>query len=437
MPVAAPVVIFTIGTHGDIRPCVALGCRLQQAGYPVRIVTSRNFAGFVEEAGLVFRPLTADFQALLQADRSLADRGLDLRAMARTFRDRFADWAGHWADEGMAASEGAGLLVGVGNSTLLAQALAEVRGIPFVRAQLQPLTPSRVLPPMVLAGSRRRLPGALNLGAYQLLRLLVWQVMRPAINERVRPQLGLRRYPWYGPYFDEGGPRGRVIYGFSRHVLPRPHDWPDTAQLSGYWFLEQPHWQPPRQLRQFLEAGPAPVYIGFGSMVSADPAAFTAAVLDAVRASGQRAVLASGWGGLIDPGGAADGQVCFIREAPHDGLFPYMAAAVHHGGAGTTAAAVRAGIPSVLVPFYGDQPFWARCLYARGVAPPALQRRRLDASTLAAALDAVSQPAMRQAAAALGARVREEDGTGAAVRQLDAWGLLPPALQPAARRSVA
>src|SRR5882757_3911601 len=427
MSTPAPIAIFTIGTQGDIRPCVALGQGLKRIGYPVRIVTSSNFAGLVQEAGLEFYPLTADFQALLENNRQLTDLGLNLRAMARIFRDRFTEWAGYWVEEGRAAIEGAGLLIGVGNSTLLAQALAEAHGLPFVGAQLQPLTPSRHMPPMVLASMSRTLPGALNMGIYHLLRLLVWQVMRPAINGIVRPQLGLRGFPWYGPYFNSGGSRGRVIYGFSPQILPRPVDWPATAQVTGYWFLDQSAWQPPAALEQFLQAGSKPVYVGFGSMVSRDAQGFTATVLDALRQSGQRAVLATGWGGLDGADGsdsAQDGQIFFIRHAPHDWLFPRMAAAVHHGGAGTTAAAVRAGIPSVIVPFYGDQPFWARCLHQQGVAPPALDRFHMSAAHLADALRTTTQAPMQQAAAALGQRVRAEDGVGTALGYLQSWGLL-------------
>ncbi|MGH8106323.1 MAG: glycosyltransferase, partial [Arenimonas sp.] len=194
----APIAIVTIGTQGDIRPCVALGLGLHHAGYPVRIVTSDNFAELVRGAGLEFFPLTGNFQMFLEADRSIPDQGLDMGAMARTFRDCFADWATHWVSEGMAASEGTGLLIGVGNSTLLAKSLAEARGLPFVGVQLQPLTPSKILPPMVFVGSRHKLPEPLNLGAYHLLGLLVWYVMSPAINGIVRPRLGLRKYPWYG-----------------------------------------------------------------------------------------------------------------------------------------------------------------------------------------------------------------------------------------------
>jgi UDP:flavonoid glycosyltransferase YjiC (YdhE family) len=421
-----PIVIFTIGTQGDIRPCVALGQGLHRAGYPVRIATSANFADLVREAGVEFFPLTADFQAMLEADRTIADQAMNLRAMARIFRERYASWAVHWVKEGLAASAGAGLLIGVSNSTLLAKALAEAQGIPFAIARLQPLTPSRELPPMVLSGSHHKLPGMLSLAAHHLLFQMVWGVMRPAINDIVRPQLGLPRYPRLGPYLFQSALHGaKLINGFSKHVLPRPADWPESSQVTGYWFFRESQWRPPQALSEYLAAGPKPVYIGFGSMVSSNATSFTETVLAAVKKSGQRAVLASGWGGLAGEEGPQNEQIFFLRHAPHDWLYPRMAAAVHHGGAGTTAAAVRAGIPSVIVPFYGDQPFWARCLHRQGVAPPAVERKAITADRLASALAATQETAMIQRAIALGSVVRAEDGVGEAVRCLREWGLLP------------
>ena len=419
-----PVVIFTIGTQGDVRPCVALGQGLHRAGYPVRIATSENFAGLVRDAGLEYYPLTADFQAMLESDRSIADHGMNLREMARIFRERYTKWAANWVNEGLAASEGAGLLIGVSNSILLAKALSEARSIPFAIARLQPMTRSRILPPVMFSSSRRKTPGVLSLAAYYLIFKMLWGVMRPAINDIVRPQLGLRGYPWYGPYFRDLH-AAKVINGFSQHVLPRPADWPDNCQVTGYWFFDQPYWTPPEALSRFLASGPKPVYIGFGSMVSSNATAFTQTVLDAVKKSGRRAVLATGWGALDGEDGPQDDQIFFLRHAPHDGLFPLMSAAVHHGGAGTAAAAVRAGIPSVIVPFFGDQPFWAYCLYRRGVSPPAPERKGLTADALAEAIGATQQPAMIQTAAELGRAVRAEDGIGEAIRRLRAWNLLP------------
>jgi UDP:flavonoid glycosyltransferase YjiC (YdhE family) len=431
---SAPIVIFTIGTQGDIRPCLALGQGLHRSGYPVRIATSPNFAEMVRQAGLEFYPLTADFQSMLESDRTITDQGLNLRAMARIFRDRYAEWAANWVYEGLAAADGASLLIGVSNSTLLAKALSEALGIPFAIARLQPLTPSRLLPPMVLSGKRDKLPGLLSLGAHHLLFQMVWGVMRPAINEVVRPQLGLRRYSRLGPYlFRSDLHAAKVINGFSAHVLPRPADWPDSSLVTGYWFLEEPRWRLPEALDEFLAAGPKPIYVGFGSMVSSNATRFTEVVLDAVKKSGQRAVLATGWGGLDHEGIGQSERVFFVRHVPHDWLFQRVSAAVHHGGAGTTAAAVRAGIPSVIVPFYGDQPFWARCLHRKGVAPAALDRKVLSPDAMAGALKAAQHPAMKQRAFELGCAIRAEDGIGEALRCLHGWGLLQ---QPAAEVAV-
>ncbi|HEX3471226.1 MAG TPA: glycosyltransferase [Silvibacterium sp.] len=419
-----PIVIFTIGTQGDVRPCVALGQGLHRAGYPVRIATSVNFAAMVRQAGLEFCPLTADFQAMLETDRTIAEQGLDLRAMIRIFRERYAIWAASWVEEGLVASKGAGLLIGVSNSILLAKALSEALDIPFAIARLQPCTLSKILPPIMLIKSQRKVSPMLSLGAHYLMFKLLWSVMRPAVNDIVRPQLKLPPHPWYGPYFRDLH-RAKVINGFSRHVLPRPADWPRSSQVTGYWFLDQPEWLPSNALSEFLAVGPKPIYIGFGSMVSSRAKAFTETVLDAVKKSGQRAVLATGWGGLDGADGPQDGNIFFLRHAPHDQLLPLMSAAVHHGGAGTTAAAVRAGIPSVIVPFFGDQPFWASCLNRLGVAPPALGRKSLTAEVLAESLAAARQPVMTERAETLGRMVRAEDGIGEAVRWLQAWELLP------------
>jgi UDP:flavonoid glycosyltransferase YjiC (YdhE family) len=423
---AQTVVIFTVGTLGDVQPCIALGQGLQRAGYAVRIATSSNFTNGVRAAGLEHRPLSGDFQAMLEADRGIANHGLDLRAMARIFRKHFTRWANCWVAEGLAAADGASLLIGVSNAIQLAKALSEACGVPFVIARLQPLTPSRIMPPLILAGTCKRLPGALSLGLYKVIHLLAWYVMKPAINDLVRPQLGLRRYRWYGPYLGHDAQQERTLNGYSTALLPRPADWPESSQVTGYWFAPPSEWQPGDALRRFLDGGAKPIYVGFGSMVNSDAAGFTRTMLDAIERSGLRAILATGWGGLDGAENTCDKRTFVLRHAPHDALFPYVSAAVHHGGAGTTAAAVRAGIPSVVVPFYGDQPFWARCLQRRGVAPAALERKRLDAATLTEALLATQQPSMQEAAAQLGRAVRAEDGIGAALTQLRAWGLLDP-----------
>ncbi|KAB7769162.1 glycosyltransferase [Xanthomonas maliensis] len=414
-----PIVIATLGTQGDVRPIVALGRGLQQRGHVVRILTSENFASLVTANGLAFAPLNGDHQRMLQ--RSPISSRQSSLAISRMFREHLAQWSPDWARQGRAACADAGLVIGVGTASLLAAALGEALQIPVVHAQLQPITPSRHVPLMVRP--QWHLPGPLQVGIQTAMRMGGWQVLRHAIDETVRPQLGLRPYGWRGPNFATA----RVLYGYSEHLCPRPPDWPARVQVCGFWSLPQPRWEPPAALQAFLDAGPPPVYVGFGSMIAADAERLTETVKAALRLTGQRALLAAGWGGLAAAGDPPSQQFFTLDQVPHDWLFPRVAVAVHHGGAGTSAAALTAGIPSVVVPFGYDQRFWGHCLAQRGVAPPVVDHAGLQPEALAQALRQASAPAMRMAAQALGQRLREEDGVGTAVAQLVRWGLLAEA----------
>ncbi|WP_045739026.1 glycosyltransferase [Xanthomonas sp. MUS 060] len=411
-----PIVIATLGTHGDVRPVIALALGLQRRGHPVRVLTSENFAALVEANGLTFFPLSGDHQRMLQ--RNPIREGQSMLAKSRMFYHHLASWARDWPSQGRAACADARLLIGVGSASIVADALSQALQIPLVYAQLQPVTVSRHLP--LVARPQLRLPGPLHVGLQHAIRFSGWQLLRSVVDGSVRLPLGLPAYGWRGPDTSTI----RVLYGYSEHLCPRPSDWPARVQICGFWSLPNPQWQPPPALLDFLQAGPPPLYVGFGSMIDADAAQLTATVKAALRLTGQRALLATGWGGLIvDQDGDSD-QFFALEHAPHDWLFPRVIAAVHHGGAGTAAAASIAGIPSVVVPFGYDQPFWAHCLAQRGVAPPALRRDGLQPEALAHALRQATSPTMRASAQALGQRLREEDGVTKAVAQLEQWGLL-------------
>jgi UDP:flavonoid glycosyltransferase YjiC (YdhE family) len=429
------IAVFTLGTQGDWRPFAALGQALVRHGHSVRLTTGANFAAATRAAGLDDATLTGDFQDMMRREQGAVAGGMRPLLMARTMRRVLKEMAAHWAEEGLAAARDADLVIGSGSVTRLAASIAEARGLPFVQAHLQPMTPTREITPMLPRPPRRPLPGFANRALFTALRLVGWQVIRPAIDGVVRPRLGLRPYPWYGPYQGYNPAQERVIYGFSRHLIPAPSDWPaETTRVTGFWFLDEAQgYAPPPRLARFLAAGPPggpkPIYVGFGSMLSERPDALTATILAAVRASGRRVVLSTGWGGLSEttalPEGLTEDDAIVVGQVPHDWLFPRMAMAVHHGGAGTTAAACRAGIPSVVIPFFfGDQPFWADRMQRLGVAPPRLAHARLTAQGLAAAIAAASAPAMVRAAADLGARIRAEDGTGTAIAQLTEWNCL-------------
>ena len=416
------IVIFTVGTEGDARPYVALGQGLARHGHQVVIATSREFEPFVRDHDLGFSPITADFLKLMSKNKRVMDRRSQL-AMVRTLIAETRRMARSWAEEGLVAASGAGLVIGSGNVSLLAASVAEVLGVPFVRSQLQPFDPNSDLPPPLFRPLPFKLPGSANLALYRTLRFLAWRLMRGSVNE-VRAGLDLHPYPAAGPWDLPNAAGGKTLYGFSRHVVPRQPEWPARIAMPGYFILDQAdRYRPTAELSRFLEKGPTPIYIGFGSMVSSRTAELARTVVAAVLQAGQRAVISSGWAGLTAHLPRSD-AVLAVADVPHDWLFPRVALAVHHCGAGTTAATVRAGIPTVPVPFVGDQFFWAWQLGRLGVATSRLERRSLTPERLADAIIRAGAPQMREAARALGARVRSENGVDAAIHQLGLWGLL-------------
>jgi UDP:flavonoid glycosyltransferase YjiC (YdhE family) len=198
-------------------------------------------------------------------------------------------------------------------------------------------------------------------------------------------------------------------------VIPKPPDWDDRIHVTGYWFLDPADdWAPPSALLEFLQADPPPIYVGFGSMSSRKPEETADLILLALVRAKQRAIILSGWGGLHK----ADlpDTVFMVDSIPFSWLFPRVAAVVHHGGAGTTSAGLRAGVPSIVIPFFGDQPFWGQRVAELGVGPAPIPRRRLTVERLAQAIqEAVTDQTMRQRAAHLGSRIQAEDGIARAV----------------------
>ncbi|HEY0526713.1 MAG TPA: glycosyltransferase [Stellaceae bacterium] len=423
------ITVLAPGSRGDVQPFAALGGALARAGHEIRIVADRGFAPLMRLAGGVEHvPVSGDIRSLLQAERKLVfEQGRNPVALARSFFKVGRDLALRWGEEGLAACRGADAILTGDGAAFFGASVAEKSGVPLIQTYLQPLPPTRDFPSALIPQPPFRLPGWANRISHRLVGELFWLALRPGTNEARRRLLGLRPWPVLPAPVDAINRRGPLaLFGFSPSVVPRPADWPPQCRVTGYWFLDDPEWRTPPELEAFLAAGPPPVYVGFGSMGAADdPRETTALVLQALKeAGGLRAVLAAGWGGLSCSGVGGDAglpeTVIMIEEAPHDRLLPRMAAAVHHGGAGTTAAALRAGIPSIVLPVLGDQSFWGARLAALGAAPPPLPRRRVTAEALAASLRRVTtDTAMRVRAAQLGKAIRAEDGLKVAVALIE------------------
>lgn len=405
--------IFTFGTRGDVEPYAALAERLQGEGHAVTLSAPGVYREDLERRGIRFEPMgDAMHTAMreLMADvRGPAEAATLARRMSRAMRLSLSD---QWA----VARKVDPTIIVSHPKALAGIHIAERLGIPFVASLPLPfLTPTRDFAIPFLA---RRLPGSVNRLSYQFNRFTA-VAYGGMINRFRTGTLGMRRTSRMSDYLHRGGERVPVLYPFSSQVVPRPVDYPDSAHVTGYWFSEKQseEWTPPPGLRAFLDAGPA-IYIGFGSMGFAkQSSARSERVLDAVRHAGIRAVVAKGWGGLGD---IADPLVHVLDEAPHDWLFPRVTAVVHHGGAGTTAAGLRAGRPTLICPVLGDQPFWGARVHALEAGPPPLPLRKATATTLSARIEELlSSTRYADRAASLARGIAREDGTGEAVRILE------------------
>ena len=414
----ANVTIITLGTRGDVQPYVALGIGLQRAGHDITLATSADFGTFVTERGLRFATLPADSLTLLQsAEGKAAVGGHPIQAL-RLFKHRVLPSLRRVLDSAWVASRDAAAIV-YHPKALAGYHVAERLGVPgFLSLPVPALTPTGAFPnPLLPALS---LGEAYNRLTYALLYRLMTLPCRGIVNRWRRETLGLAPLPPAASELLRDGRPVPTLYPVSPAVVPRPPDWPPTAALTGFWFLpDAPDWQPPADLAAFLAVGPLPIYVGFGSMAWGDPARLTRRVLDAVERAGQRAVVATGWGGMKTV--VRDERRFTIEAAPHQWLFRHVAAVVHHGGAGTTAEGLRAGKPTVVCPLFGDQPFWSRRVRALGVGPRPVPLKRLTAPGLAAALHAATTDEdVGRRADQLGRRIRAEDGVARAVELVEA-----------------
>ncbi|MFE2752340.1 glycosyltransferase [Actinosynnema sp. NPDC059335] len=412
--------LVTHGTRGDVQPLLALAVALRHAGHEVLLAAPRSTAAVAVEHDVEFAGLDEGPNRLLDDPvfREAVDggyRGLRGKVTAvrtaRRIKPLMADVLRDLGD----VARGSAADVVVHTPTLPAQHVAELLGVPSVVAALQPgWVPTAAFPCPMLP--LPRLPKALNRATY----LAVSATLRAyaGITDRWRiDHLRLpRRRGAHDLLHDAHGHDRLVLQAFSPLVTPVAPDWPTSVRTTGFWYLPDAPWTPPRDLDEFLAAGPAPVHLGFGSMAGRDTARTGRIVTEAVRAAGVRAVLATGRG-VTTP---STPDVHVIDQAPHQWLFPRMSAVVHHGGAGTTAAALAAGVPQVVCPFVADQPHWAHRAHAAGVAPPPVRQQRLTATALAEAVaTAVHDTAMRRRARDLGADIRAEDGVARAVAALE------------------
>ncbi|WP_028813136.1 glycosyltransferase [Streptomyces flavidovirens] len=400
------ILIITAGSRGDVAPFTGLGRRLLDVGHQVAVAAHPSFAALVGGCGLDYRPVPGDPQGLIRAWSRAASRE-EARAATRAYVDGLADGVTE------AVAGGADLVLTAFGPAPLSRTVGEAFGVPVIGTYLTPAFATRQFPLPGAQGTDGLGPEG-NLAAGQAVLKRAEGLFAGAAT-RLRARLGL---PAGAPSAPED--IQPVFHGFSPLVVPRPEDWPSRVEVAGYWWPARPYrWEPPAELVDFLQAGPPPVFIGFGSMAPGQGERLSELVAAAVERAGVRAVVQAGWAELSGCGA----DVLAIGDVPHDWLFPRTAAVVHHAGAGTTAAGLRAGVPALPVPVMADQPFWASRLYRLGVAPRPLPFQDLTAETLGAAITAcLSEPAHRHRAAELAHHIAAEDGAATVLDHIGSRG---------------
>ncbi|KAI9831182.1 MAG: Sterol 3-beta-glucosyltransferase [Phylliscum demangeonii] len=409
---------LTIGSRGDVQPYVALCKGLMAEGHQTRIATHAEFEPWVRGHGIDFAPVDGDPAELM---RICVEHGMFTYSFMKEATSKFRDWIDDLLRSSWKACQDTDVLI-ESPSAMAGIHIAEALRIPYFRAFTMPWTRTRAYP-HAFAVPEHKMGGTYNYLTYVMFDAVFWKAIAGQVNRWRKSELGLPRtsleklQPNKVPF----------LYNFSPMVVPRPLDYSEWIRVTGYWFLhEGSGWTPPDDLRNFIAKARHDqkkiVYVGFGSIVVSDPAALTQTVIDSVLQADVRCILSKGWSDRLGGKETAQAEVplpdCIlpIKSAPHDWLFAHIDAAAHHGGAGTTGASLRAGIPTIIKPFFGDQYFFGSRVEDLGVG---ICIKKLNVGVFSHALsEATTHERMIGKAKALGARIRKEDGVGNAIQAI-------------------
>ena len=418
------ILVLTFGSTGDVLPYVALGQGLTKRGHTVVVCANSRFESFITYHGLEYAYMSDEIAQLIESatGRNILE-GLTgfygfLVTVLKLMRKGRALQVQILNDTWFAAQQHKPDIIIFSPKNFAAVHFAEKLSIPAISAPLFPqFIPTAQFPalgfPKLMQGSRY------NRFTYSVVRKIS-SLLGGKSLKKWRQDNGLP------PAFcgidicnDTSGNAIPVVNGYSASLVPAPDDWPESVRVSGFWFLEQSKsWSPPQELLTFLAVGPPPVYVGFGSMASSQSEKVSKIVISALTKCGVRGIIATGWGGL-DVDNCPD-TIFKVDGVPHDWLFPRVSAVVHHGGAGTTAAGLRAGRPTLICPIFGDQPFWGEVVHQLGAGEAPIRQRKLTADNLHDAITKLlTTSSIKKRALELGAQIKKEDGIAAAIAVIE------------------
>ncbi|CAH8343622.1 unnamed protein product [Eruca vesicaria subsp. sativa] len=410
------IVMLIVGTRGDVQPFVAIAKRLQDYGHRIRLATHANFKEFVLTAGLEFYPLGGDPKLL--AEYMVKNKGFlpsgpsEIPIQRNQMKDIIYSLLPACKEPDLDSGISFKADAIIANPPAYGHThVAEALKIPIHVFFTMPWTPTSEFPHPL---SRVKQSAGYRL-SYQIVDSLIWLGIRDMVNDLRKKKLKLRPVTYLSGTQSSGY---NIPYGYmwSPHLVPKPKDWGPLIDVVGFCFLDlASNYEPPAELVEWLEAGDKPIYIGFGSLPVQEPEVMTEIIVEALQRTNQRGIINKGWGGLGNLKEPKD-FVYLLDNVPHDWLFPRCKAVVHHGGAGTTAAGLKAACPTTIVPFFGDQPFWGERVHDRGVGPPPIPVDEFSLHKLEDAINFMLDDKVKSSAETLAKAMKDEDGVAGAVK---------------------
>lgn len=414
------ITVIAVGTRGDVQPLIAIASGLHRAGHTVRFATEAIFSDVLQKAGLEFYQLSGDSERFHAGPAGVAFReSLDRSPFHfRRFWKSFVaiGFRKHLREIAEPCRDAEAIVclpyLNIGAT------LAELFDVPcFVAGMIPvPAFPTGDFPYPFFSGAKPNMASDANLRTWRRA-LPLMRISDDSVQEWRQQTLGLPRQSFTESY--HATRKLPHLFGFSQVLVPKPQDWNQDQTITGFWHLQPTtNFTAPTDLQEFINAGDAPVLVGFGSHVGREPQRLTKLVAEALALAGRRGILVTGWGALKN---ADLGESIFSTPGvPYDWLLPRVSAAVHHGGSGTIGACLRAGVPQVVTPFGYDQTFWGHRIAALGLGSNPIQAKTMTATELASAIElSTGSDAIRNQAREVGIRVSGEDGVASAVKAIE------------------
>jgi len=408
------ITILTYGSRGDVQPFLPLSLELMSGGHSVKLAAPARFKELVELYGIQFVSLPGEPEDL---SRRLNNVGFNFIKMVREIMDHAVEIGADMLRQTEDSCIDADLIIHTFAHAIGAHTLAHEKNIPDIHIQTFPMfTPTGDYPIVTMPDLKFR---SLNLLTHTISQKITWWTSKFGF-EQVRRRAGLPKRNLYSPFDkDPHRPPTPILCAWSPNILPPSNEWADNVHVTGYYFFDiDKTYQPSIELKNFLDAGEPPICISFGSMVNRNANRIDDVIQVALENTNNRGIILSGWSAVKDK---TSDNVIYLNAVPHDWLLPKCKMIIHHGGAGTTSAGLRAGIPNIVVPFTADQPFWGRRVHAAGIGPKPIPVNKLSVGNLTQTIIDAEGKAIRERAHVFGQAIRSENGVQYVARLITSY----------------